>query len=138
MLKYSTYHSIYNETPKAVSARRCSVSDHTNPFVKNTKAIIKKARIVLKQQDVFKLMIVLLLIISGFTVVSQVFASSVSSPQQEKRIVVEPGDTLWSIALKNKSSDMRTVVYIDAIKRHNHLSGSDIQAGDILSIPIYK
>ncbi|MDT3424669.1 LysM repeat protein [Paenibacillus forsythiae] len=89
-------------------------------------------------QDIFKLVIVFLLIISGFTVVSQVFASSVSSPKQEKRIVVEPGDTLWSIAVKNKSSDMRTVVYIDAIKRYNHLNSSDIQAGDILSIPVYS
>ncbi|QWU14039.1 LysM domain-containing protein [Paenibacillus sophorae] len=138
MLKYSTYHSIYNETPGAASACRSSVSDHMNPSVINTKALIKKARIVLKQQAVFKLMIVLLLIISGFTVVSQVFASSASSLQQEKRIVVEPGDTLWSIALKNKSSDMKTIVYVDAIKRHNNLNGSDIQAGDILSIPIYK
>ncbi|AIQ13198.1 cell division suppressor protein YneA [Paenibacillus durus] len=137
MLKYSTYRSIYNETPEAASACRSAVSSHMNPSVKNTKVIIKKACIVLKQQDVFKLMIVLLLIISGFTVVSQVFASSLSI-QQEKRIVVEPGDTLWSIALKNKASDMRTVVYIDAIKRHNNLSGSDIQAGDILSIPVYK
>ncbi|WP_185702711.1 LysM peptidoglycan-binding domain-containing protein [Paenibacillus rhizophilus] len=89
-------------------------------------------------QNLFKIVIVLLLIISGFTVVGQVFASSVSSPQQEKRVVVEPGDTLWSIAVKNKPSDMRTVVYIEAIKRYNDLNGANIEAGVVLSVPVYK
>lgn len=89
-------------------------------------------------QNLFKIAIVLLLVISGFTVVGQVFASSGSSSQQEKRVVVEPGDTLWSIAVKNKPSDMRTVVYIEAIKRNNDLNSPDIQAGSVLSVPVYK
>ncbi|BCG59531.1 LysM peptidoglycan-binding domain-containing protein [Paenibacillus sp. URB8-2] len=138
MLKYSTYRSIYNETPEPAAAERGSVSHHRNPSEKFSKVAGTRIHPFSSVQNLFKIVIVLLLIISGFTVVGQVFASSVSSPQQEKRVVVEPGDTLWSIAVKNKPSDMRTVVYIEAIKRYNDMNGSDIEAGVVLSVPVYK
>ncbi|MNC39986.1 Cell division suppressor protein YneA [compost metagenome] len=66
-----------------------------------------------------------------------VFAGSVSSAKQEKRVVVERGDTLWSIALKNKPADMKTAVYIEGIKRTSGLENSDIKAGDVLTLPVY-
>ncbi|MNR56877.1 Cell division suppressor protein YneA [compost metagenome] len=57
--------------------------------------------------------------------------------KDEKRVVVERGDTLWSIALENKPSDMKTAVYIEGIKKSNGIKGSQINAGDILTLPIY-
>ncbi|MFD1906247.1 LysM peptidoglycan-binding domain-containing protein [Paenibacillus rhizoplanae] len=50
----------------------------------------------------------------------------------DKRIVVERGDTLWSLALSNKPEDMKTAVYIEGIMKTNHLENSVIKAGDIL------
>lgn len=138
MLKYSTYQSIYNGTLEATTPERNSVSHHMYPSGKSAKAVVTRSYPFSSMQNLFKIAIVLLLVISGFTVVGQVFASSGSSSQQEKRVVVEPGDTLWSIAIKNKPSDMRTVVYIEAIKRNNDLNSPDIQAGSVLSVPVYK
>jgi len=137
MLKYSTYRSIYEKTPEMdpienhVSMIRSIAS---SVMGRNGKSFSK----LIHQVNLIKLLMVLMLVISGFTVVGNVFASSISQVKhQEKKIVVEPGDTLWSIALENKPSDMRTVVYIEGIKQYSGLEGSSIQAGDILSLPIY-
>lgn len=88
--------------------------------------------------QLYKLVIVLLLIFSGFTLVNQVFASTENTPAMEKTVVVEPGDTLWNIARQYKPSDMRTVVYIEAIKKSNHLNQTDLQAGEVLTVPVFE
>ncbi|KGE17337.1 LysM peptidoglycan-binding domain-containing protein [Paenibacillus wynnii] len=130
MLKYSTYRSIYKETPRVdpIENRFSSVRMISSLFM--TKAF--------RQANLIKVLMILMLVVSGFTVVGNVFASSIAQVKhQEKIVVVERGDTLWSIALKNKPSDMRTVVYIEGIKQYSGLENSSIQAGDILSLPIY-
>ncbi|MNP84898.1 Cell division suppressor protein YneA [compost metagenome] len=66
------------------------------------------------------------------------FASSEKSPQQERKVVVESGDSLWGIAQEYKPSNMRTVVYMQAIREHNHLNVSGLQAGQVISVPIYE
>ena len=131
MLKYSTYRSIYENTSRVDSIeKRLSFT-----LISSISKRISKG---FQQVNLIKIMMVFVLVVSGFTVVGNVFASSISQVKhQEKRIVVEPGDTLWSIALKNKPSDMRTVVYIEGIKQYSGLTDSSIQSGDILSLPIY-
>ncbi|WP_379126886.1 LysM peptidoglycan-binding domain-containing protein [Paenibacillus sp. sgz500958] len=136
MLKYSTYRSIYEEAPEVSSGHR-SASGNGISFRKTNVNSTGVTQLFL-QGNLIKLLMIIMLVISGFTVVGNVFAGSVSiGSREDKRIVVEPGDTLWSIALKNKPSDMRTAVYIEGIKTHSGLDTSDIQAGDILSLPIY-
>jgi LysM domain len=49
-------------------------------------------------------------------------------------VVVEPGDTLWSVAASVAGDrDVRAVV--DEIQRLNDLDGVDLQAGQILQLP---
>ncbi|MCL6602888.1 MAG: LysM peptidoglycan-binding domain-containing protein [Paenibacillus sp.] len=125
MLKYSTYRSIYEMTPRVDTIEKRSAFSRLNA------SLFRKAYLI-------KLMMIVMLVVSGFTVVGNVFASSISAVKhQEKEIVVERGDTLWSIALSNKPSGMRTVVYIEGIRQYNGLTDTSIQAGDILSLPIY-
>ncbi|MDQ0194869.1 LysM peptidoglycan-binding domain-containing protein [Paenibacillus wynnii] len=130
MLKYSTYRSIYEKTPKVDP-----IENRYSP-VRMISSLFTSKRF--RQANLIKLLMILMLVVSGFTVVGNVFASSISQVKhQEKRVVVVRGDTLWSIAMKNKPSDMRTVVYIEGIKQYSGLENSSIQAGDILSLPIY-
>ncbi len=133
MLKYSTYRSIYDEVHEdhTASMDRLNIKNLLLSFISPYRTLIRKDNIV-------KLALIFLLVISGFTVVGNVFAGSVSSAKQEKRVVVERGDTLWSIALKNKPADMKTAVYIEGIKRTSGLENSNIQAGDVLTLPVYS
>lgn len=51
-------------------------------------------------------------------------------------IMIERGDTLWSIASKHMTPGYdRVEEYIDEIRRLNHLSGDGIYAGEYLTIP---
>jgi nucleoid-associated protein YgaU len=53
---------------------------------------------------------------------------------QDSTIVVQPGDTLWSIAAQRyPSDDVRTRV--DGIERANGLQSPLIEAGEILKLP---
>lgn len=136
MLKYSTYISIYDQDPKNNSVNHLSTLNCrivSSYFMDSVKSLSKQFR----QLNLIKCLMIIMLIASGFTVVGNVFASSIAYVQQEKRIVVEPGDTLWSIAYEHKPSAMRTAVYIEGIKQHNGLNNSYLQAGDILSLPVY-
>ncbi|WP_151736291.1 LysM peptidoglycan-binding domain-containing protein [Paenibacillus tengchongensis] len=132
MLKYSTYRSIYEESNAGNQSAKVSPRDR-----KHSGASTPKLMRVLRQAGIMKLSLVLLLVISGFAVVGNVFAGSVSMLREEKRIVVESGDTLWSIALENKPSKMDTAVYIEGIKHSSGLTNNDIMAGDVLSLPVY-
>lgn len=58
-------------------------------------------------------------------------AGASSAPQT---VVVQPGDTIWSIASSHyKDGDLRERVY--AIEQLNHLDGPTIAAGEELQIP---
>jgi LysM repeat protein len=51
----------------------------------------------------------------------------------EQRYVVEPGDTLWTIATTHYAGDPRDAIY--RIDRRNHLGGSVIVPGQRLVLP---
>ncbi|WP_405113813.1 LysM peptidoglycan-binding domain-containing protein [Paenibacillus sp. FSL K6-1217] len=138
MLKYSTYNSIYNNEDIKVSApgnptAHSYVTKLKDAILHSLTALVSLFR----QVSLMKMVLVLMLVVSGFTVVGNVFAGSISSMKPDKRIVVQRGDTLWSIALNNKPADMKTAVYIEGIMKTNHLENSGIKAGDILTIPVY-
>lgn len=137
MLKYSTYRSIYEEAGEVNSTRGQSASNHMNEMKQSAAALFAAILGLCRKEYLVKLVLVFMLVVSGFTVVGNVFASSASLVKQEKRVVVERGDTLWSIALKNKPAGMKTVVYIEGIKKTSGLKNGNIQAGDILTLPVY-
>jgi nucleoid-associated protein YgaU len=56
------------------------------------------------------------------------------SPRPETKVVVQPGDTLWSIAAAHyPSDDVR--VRVDDIERVNGLRGPVIEVGQTLRLP---
>lgn len=135
MLKYSTYQSIYKEDTKVAATG--SSSPHSMMILKRTLQRLTMFSFLFRLMDFMKIALVLVLVVSGFTVVGNVFAGSLPVMKQDKRVVVEPGDTLWSIALKYKPEDMKTAVYIEGIMKTNHLEDSAIKAGDVLTVPEY-
>ena len=53
-------------------------------------------------------------------------------------IMVESGDTLWSIALENMTPEYERIEeYINEVRRLNHLCGDNICAGEYLILPRY-
>lgn len=53
-------------------------------------------------------------------------------------LMIEEGDSLWSIAEANKPDDVSVHEYIKHIKKINQLSTDDIHAGNFLTIYYYK
>jgi LysM repeat protein len=51
----------------------------------------------------------------------------------ERTIVVRPGETLWSIAVRTYSGDPREEVW--KLERRNHLAGATIVPGERLVLP---
>jgi LysM repeat protein len=68
----------------------------------------------------------------GFSIFSQEAYGS----QEEKVIIVEPGDTLWSIAQANYPDD-NTQKAIYYITKANALDSSNLKIGSELHLPIF-
>jgi nucleoid-associated protein YgaU len=51
----------------------------------------------------------------------------------EARYVVQPGDTLWTIAEQRYGGDPRKGIW--KLREANQLSGSSLQPGDVLLVP---
>lgn len=120
MLKYSTYNSIYSNTE--------GVKDHTllgklfHQLIYNNRRFLVRMVIILS---------VAFLCLTGFmTVLTN--ASKIVSYQE---FVVSTGDSLWSIALDHKPHHMDTREYVERIKQLNVMETSDIQTGQVLSLP---
>jgi nucleoid-associated protein YgaU len=52
---------------------------------------------------------------------------------QEERYVVQPGDTLWALAVERSGGDPRETIW--RIKERNGLERSTVQPGQVLYIP---
>jgi LysM repeat protein len=50
-----------------------------------------------------------------------------------RHYVVQPGDTLWSIASRNASGDPREAVW--RLQQRNDVDAGDLQPGDVLVLP---
>lgn len=86
-----------------------------------------------------------LVIVTIFTVMGAVFFTTYAKDTDsvvEKyytQIMVEEGDSLWSIALEYMPADYDDINdYIKDIKRLNHISGETIMAGYSLTIIVQK
>lgn len=126
MLKHTTYKSIYNsEVIHAGSNWR-------------TEGKIQTMSGMFSRRLLLKLVLTAVIIIAGCTGMIRVFAGSVHDEIPMEQVVISRGDTLWEIAVDYKPKDMDTRDYIRVIKKTNHLKTSEIEAGDVLSLPIYE
>ncbi|AOZ91123.1 LysM peptidoglycan-binding domain-containing protein [Paenibacillus crassostreae] len=124
MLRYSTYESIYvntNEENKHTQIDRWS---------EQVKSMIPRPLIK-------KLLWVILLLSVACTGMVQTFANSAGDVKVARNLIVQSGDSLWEIALREKPANMDTRIYIKEVKRMNQLSSGNIMAGEVLSLPTY-
>jgi LysM repeat protein len=75
----------------------------------------------------------LLLIALAVVVLWAVFARSSSATGPERRYVVRPTDTLWSIAERHYAGDPRAGVW--ELQQRNGLRGTTIAPGQVLVLP---
>ena len=99
-------------------------------------ALTNRGKNVLRSVAVASLLVV---IGAGFSAVgssaSEKVVSGSSASSSYVRVVVAPGETLWSVAaLVAGSSDVANVV--DEIVSINHLSSSSVAAGTRLLVPV--
>ena len=125
MPKYTTYKSIY-ETENGQSAAAVQPSLHSGRF----------PRYRLTKSGAIRLRLLLVVMIGLFAGSGVVHALQSSNSEAEiHRVVVSEGDTLWSIAERNKPSDADTRIFLAGIQQKNDLNGSEIYAGDELILP---
>lgn len=121
MLRYSTYQSIHEAIPTEPSLNRYHLKD-----LINTTIFARVAAVIL-------------FIAITCTGMITAFASAGDHSDSSKllQVIVQPGDSLWSIASANKTDDQDIRDVIRSIKEENQLASSEIQAGDVLVIPSY-
>lgn len=80
--------------------------------------------------------LMILIIVLALALFSIVRLANSSEPIKTIQVIVNPGDTLWSIARSNydPSGDMRRYVY--QIRRLNNLGTALIYPGQILNLPV--
>ncbi|MFI2855753.1 LysM peptidoglycan-binding domain-containing protein [Paenibacillus sp. JSM ZJ436] len=124
MLKYSTYRSIYDHPaqPQARAQGRKSLSQALNYIMSLNRN---------------KLLGILFVFFLGFSSALTVFAKGEEEPAEVREIVVQSGDTLWSIAASHKPDSMDIRDYIHTIAKFNGLNSHDIKFGEVLSLPLY-
>ena len=82
---------------------------------------------------VIALVIVLAAVYAAFGL-GRASAGSESVPQHAHAVIVQPGDSLWSIAVRTMpKTDPRDAVA--RLKSLNHLSGSSVAVGERLQLP---
>ncbi|MGH3716120.1 MAG: LysM peptidoglycan-binding domain-containing protein [Micromonosporaceae bacterium] len=80
-----------------------------------------------------------LLLVAGLAVLLLAFDPAAGAVSPESRsdvteVVVEPGDTLWSVAVRHEPSQDPSVT-IEEIRRLNHLPGYTVHPGQTLRMP---
>lgn len=116
-MRYTTYRSIYASTGSEANL-------HTqNLLPKLTKSLL------------FRLVSIMLVLWLSGTGIITVLADEVNPQPLTEKVIVEPGDTLWSIAVSNKPERMDPRIYIEAIKHANGLKESGVRAGQVLYLP---
>jgi LysM repeat protein len=78
--------------------------------------------------------LVLCLLLAGLVAALVASTSRAAQPGEPAVAVVQPGDTLWSVAARHAPSDDPYGV-IEEIRRLNHLTGNTIHPGQELILP---
>lgn len=99
---------------------------------KSSKSNSKKQLMLFRSKLTYVLLAVLFVSIVGFNFFSQDAYGS----QAEKVIIVQPGDSLWSIAQANYP-DENTQKAIYYISKANKLDSSNLKIGTELHLPVF-
>lgn len=121
-MRYSTYQSIYEPMN----------SELVKSNIGNYKKILARFKI---SSWILKVAITSLIIFIGCSTVLTVFAGNENDVLPGGKIAVSQGETLWSISLEHKPTNMDTRIYIEAIKKVNQLQATSIQVGQVLTLP---
>lgn len=104
-----------------------------------------RSRKVTRRKDRWKILITPIIIVAALLWFSYFMINTPSADERYENmeyysVVVEPGDTLWSIAKANVSEgrpkDIREIIY--DIQKVNNLGNDFIQSGRLLKVPIYR
>lgn len=86
----------------------------------------------------------IILIVSSVLILTSFMSQTVLAEKSETRektvvsVLIEPGDTLWSIAKTYYSEEYKSIPnFIDEIKKSNRLYTEDIHAGNYIIVPHY-
>ncbi|WP_339234545.1 LysM peptidoglycan-binding domain-containing protein [Paenibacillus sp. FSL R5-0517] len=121
-MRYSTYQSIYEPMN----------SELVKSNIGNYKKVLARFKI---SSWILKVAITSLIIFIGCSTVLTVFAGNENDVLPGGKIAVSQGETLWSISLEHKPTNMDTRIYIEAIKKVNQLQATSIQVGQVLTLP---
>ncbi|WP_124115285.1 LysM peptidoglycan-binding domain-containing protein [Paenibacillus xylanexedens] len=121
-MRYSTYQSIYEPLN----------SELVKSKIGNYKKVLARFKI---SSWMLKVAITSLIIFIGCSTVLTVFAGNENDVLPGGKIAVSQGETLWSISLEHKPTNMDTRIYIEAIKKVNQLQATSIQVGQVLTLP---
>ena len=121
-MRYSTYQSIYEPMN----------SELVKSNIGNYKKVLARFKI---SSWILKVAITSLIIFIGCSTVLTVFAGNENDVLAGGKIAVSQGETLWSISLEHKPTNMDTRIYIEAIKKVNQLQATSIQVGQVLTLP---
>jgi LysM repeat protein len=84
---------------------------------------------------VLVMVLMTLLVIAGFTLGRSVsFGASRVHPATHHSVVVEPGETLWALAVRIAPHQDPRLVVAD-IESLNHLADADVEPGQQLLVP---
>ncbi|MGG4220013.1 LysM peptidoglycan-binding domain-containing protein [Paenibacillus jamilae] len=120
-MKYSTYQSILPMNLESLQETRKEGKARMLQMITNTLLL--------------KLLIVVIVVWVAGAGVLTVFAAPSVSKEEVTKLTVQPGDTLWEIAVNHKPERMDTRVYIEGIERINGLEDRGVQAGQVLKLP---
>ncbi|MBU9706562.1 LysM peptidoglycan-binding domain-containing protein [Paenibacillus sp. AK121] len=120
-MKYSTYQSIFPMNLENLQETRKEGKVRLLQVITNTLLL--------------KLLILVIIVWVAGAGVLTVFAAPSVSNKEVIKLTVQPGDTLWKIAVNHKPERMDTRVYIEGIMRINDLEDRGVQAGQVLKLP---
>ncbi len=95
----------------------------------------KKYRIKSKFRFITSMIIILGIIIGGFSLITGTYKSVALTKTQYTQVEVCYGDTLWDIANTYKSDDTDTRRAVYEICKANDIEASDLTPGMVISVP---
>lgn len=105
-------------------------------YMRSSQRKRKKYRIKSKSRFITSVVIMLGIIISGFSAVTGLNISTALTKPQYEYVHVKSGDTLWNIAdrYKNDDTDIREAVF-EISEANDGIEASDLYPGMVIAVP---
>lgn len=81
-----------------------------------------------------------LLLAGAVFILSVIFSLSLDkeSPNKYQSVLINEGDTLWSIANQYEDDSLTKVEFIDWVEKHNDVRAERLHPGDTIVIPVKR